>query len=171
MPERAAVAGVVALKHVEEQAARRLKLPRGLARRAETRKHESGNARNLAKLPPRHFGRIQRSRDVVDEVVRTSSAASHSASSSGGFVRRQQLESIVIGRHRERDGPNRATCDTRTAPRALRAPAVPRMDRRTGDIPPRLHPLDEKIIRPRYLRPRCLHIENRPAAPASPRRG
>src|SRR6185503_8281991 len=50
------VPGIVALQHIEEQAARHLQPSRRLARSVEAGKYEPRDARELAELPPRHLG-------------------------------------------------------------------------------------------------------------------
>ena len=65
------VAGIVLPKHVEEQTARHLQLTRGLPCPRKSREHETGHARELAELSPRHLGRIERGLNVLDEVVGT----------------------------------------------------------------------------------------------------
>src|SRR5512141_2123132 len=95
------VAGVVSLEYVEEQSARGLKLSCSFPRARKPGEYETGNARDFPELPSRHFCCIQRRGNVLYEIRRIEQPIVQRLVERR-FIRRQQLESVVVGRHRKR---------------------------------------------------------------------
>src|SRR5512140_3358672 len=86
---------VVLPEDIEEQAARRLQLSRGLSGARKSGKDESRHTSDLAKLPLRHLRGIERRWNVLGEMVRREEVRVE-RQLQRRLLRGQQLESIVV---------------------------------------------------------------------------